>query len=132
MDLKEVRKRINEIEKEIKSLELDIMLENKSFFGVFQDQISDFGDLWAAEEIVHSQVLNRNLKLKKLEDLNERRSSLKVYGFQKSCKKCHEEIGYERLLIKPEVTRCVHCQDDFEEEQFKKLNRIQEMRQEYA
>ncbi|MFT6633083.1 MAG: RNA polymerase-binding transcription factor DksA [Bacteriovoracaceae bacterium] len=116
MNFKQALKQVQMIETEINNIERDILMKGKIILGVPQDQISDFGDLCLADEIVHSQVLNRKLQLKRLSTLNKSRSILTEYEFIKSCNECGDSIDPRRLSVRPHASRCIHCKNDYEEE----------------
>lgn len=116
MNFQKVEQQIYEINKQIRETEQELRISKVPVFIIPKDQISDFGDLWASEETVYSQVSERNHKVKKLKSLIEDRDSLKKFGVEKTCIDCGASISTKRVMANPKSVRCIHCQEDHETE----------------
>ena len=122
MKLKNVCEMLARINLEITELERALLEKRKDVFGIPQDQISDFGDLWMAEETVHAQALSHNSRVKRLKFLRRNRQDLLDLEFQKTCSDCGETIDDKRLIANPSASRCIHCQEYHEKTMLNPFN----------
>jgi DnaK suppressor protein len=60
----------------------------------------------------YSLIQRKNKELTKIGDLIDKALEDKEFGL---CEECGERIPEERLLVVPEATRCVPCQEELEE-----------------
>ena len=115
MNTTEVQRRVKSLEREIRENEALILVEGKKSFGISRDQISDSADIWSAEEIVLSQVFERNQRIKRLQKLKKDKHTLLTLKLKKVCFECGDIIPSKRISVIPNTLTCIDCQQSREE-----------------
>jgi RNA polymerase-binding protein DksA len=100
-----------EVEKSLKEMR-DYHRENKGkLFGDDNMEEVDRAGKEISNQTYYGMLERKTQELQRLESLVEHISQNEEFGI---CEECGEEIGYERLMAMPDVTRCIECQRDFE------------------
>ncbi len=102
---KQLLGRKQELEQEIKSL-----LQEK----FSDDQVQDVGDQALSTSMENLKTSFQNTKLEEYRRIEQALQMLEegTYGM---CADCHTAISEKRLLSFPNATRCLPCQEAFEE-----------------
>ncbi|MFC1862758.1 TraR/DksA family transcriptional regulator [Thermodesulfobacteriota bacterium] len=100
-----------EVEKMIKEMRAYHRENKGSLFGDDCIEEVDRAGNEISNQTYYSLLERKTQELQRLEDLVRNISQNEEFGM---CEDCEEEIGYERLMAMPDVTRCIECQRDFE------------------
>lgn len=110
-----------EVEKSLQEMRAYHRENKETLFGNdFLEDIDRAGKEISAQTY-YTLLERKGKELERLENLIEHISQNEDFGF---CEDCGDEIGHERLLAMPDVTRCIDCQRDFEKTWARENNRL--------
>lgn len=110
-----------EVEKTIKEMRAYHRENKGTLFGDDHMEEVDRAGKEISNQTYYSLLERKSKELNRLEGLIENILQNEEFGI---CEDCEEEIGYERLMAMPDVTRCIDCQREFEKSWARDNNRL--------
>ena len=110
-----------EVEKELEEMRAYHRENKESLFGEGNMEDVDRAGREISAQTYYSLLERKTQELEKIENIIKHISEDELFGI---CEDCGEEIGIERILAIPDVTRCIDCQRDYEKDWARENNRM--------
>jgi RNA polymerase-binding protein DksA len=110
-----------ELEKTLEEMTIYHRENKESLFSDDHMEEVDRAGKEISNQAYYSLMERRSKELKRLEGLIKHIKENEEFGI---CEDCGEEIGYQRIMAMPDVTRCIECQRDFEKSWARDINKM--------